>query len=40
MRNIVSITDQRGNNQTPVHFTTDVKVQKRVGLADKKAVVL
>lgn len=40
MRNTVSIADQRGNNQTPVHFTRDEKVQKRVGWADKKAVFL
>lgn len=29
MRNIINHRDQRGNNQTPSHFTREEKVQKR-----------
>lgn len=40
MRNIINFRHQRGNNQTSARYTREVKVQKRLGLADKKVVVL
>lgn len=37
MRNAVHIRDQRGNNQTLMHFTREEKVRKRVGWAGRKS---